>query len=72
MVNFAGPFVQGVLDPIASYIDHPLGHYKTQLDIIRGPLGHYKTHLGHSKESLKRQLLNMTTPWVILRPSWSF
>ena len=43
MVNFAGYCVQGVLDPIASYIDHPLGHYKTQLDIIRGPLGHYKT-----------------------------
>ena len=48
MGNSAGPCVQGVLDPIASYYDHPLGHYKTP-------------H-GHSKESLKRLSLNMTTP----------
>ena len=48
MGNSAGPCVQGVLDPIASYYDHPLGHYKTP-------------H-GHSKESLKRLSLIMTTP----------
>ena len=81
MGNSAGPCVQGVLDPIASYHDHPLGNYKT-------PQGHSKESLkrlslnmttppGHSEENLNRLILTMTTPGsfqlVILKgpPSWS-
>ena len=54
MGNSAGPCVQGVLDPIASYHDHPLGHYKTP-------------H-GHSKEESKETVsyYDHTPPLAVL------